>query len=162
MARRAKGRRFRRLLGQRDFLPSEEIGRSIRLSKNFEPRTEDATTASTLLFFEQVIRDEEGAAKLSRLRKILSLLLQLLFVALLSLALSRPYLSRNAGEARRVVVFVDVSASMMVAEEDGTRLEHARSQARNVFRGMSTNDTAMLVAKPRAAKSSIVSIHRID
>ena len=52
MARRAKRRGFRRLLGQRDFLPSEEIGRSIELSKNFDPQAEDATTASTLLFFE--------------------------------------------------------------------------------------------------------------
>lgn len=110
---------------------------------------------STLLFFEQVIRDEEGAAKLSRLRKILSLLLQLLFVALLTLALSRPYLSQNSGEARRVVVFVDVSASMMVAEAGGSRLELARTLARNVFRGMSTNDVGMLVEAGPAPRVAV-------
>ena len=107
---------------------------------------------STLLFFEEVIRDEDGAATLARLRKVLSLLLQLLFVGLLAFALSRPYHSEHSGAARRLVVLVDVSASMMVEERGASRLEHARARARGVFLGMSSSDSGMLISVGREAR----------
>lgn len=101
---------------------------------------------STLMFWDLILRDEQSVTSLTRLRKLLSLLLQLLFITLLALALARPMFSKDMLGARRIVVLLDASASMHVQEEDGTRFEAAARLARGVIRGMSLGDTAMLVA----------------
>ena len=101
---------------------------------------------STLMFWDQILRDEQSVTSLTRLRKLLSLLLQLLFITLLALALARPMFTKDMLGARRIVVLLDASASMHVQEEDGTRFESATRLARDVIRGMSLGDTAMLVA----------------
>ena len=66
-------------------------------------------TVSTLLFWDDILRDEHRVASVTRLRKLLSLLLQLLVLLLLILALARPILASDAlgGGA---VILVDVSA----------------------------------------------------
>jgi len=101
---------------------------------------------STLMFWDQILRDEQSVTSLTRLRKLLSLLLQLLFITLLALALARPMFTKDMLGARRIVVLLDASASMHVQEEDGTRFNSAARLARGVIRGMSLGDTAMLVA----------------
>jgi len=101
---------------------------------------------STLLFWDKILRDEHRVTSLTRLRKLLSLLLQLLFVTLLTLAVARPVLSRDLLGTRRIVVLIDVSASMSVTEPDGTRFEHAKQLASEVVRSMVSGDSTMLVA----------------
>lgn len=100
---------------------------------------------ATLLFWDQILRDEHRVASITRLRKLLSLLLQLLVVSLLTLALARPLLSKDLLGARRVVIVIDTSASMSVLEDGGTRIEAARERAAAVVRGLSLGDTAMVV-----------------
>lgn len=106
---------------------------------------------STLLFWDQILRDEHRVTSLTRLRKLLSLLLQLLFVTLLTLALARPVLSKNVLGARRIVVLLDTSASMTAMEAGGTRFARAKALARDVIRGMSPGDTLMLAAVSNGA-----------
>lgn len=100
---------------------------------------------STLLFWEQVLRDEHAVTSYTRLRKYLSLLLQLLVIALLTLALARPLLSRDLPGQRRIVLILDTSASMHAEEEHGTRFDQALAQARAAVRGMGMGDELMLV-----------------
>src|SRR5690606_13663620 len=71
---------------------------------------------STLLFWDKVLRDEHSVTSMTRLRKLLSLLIQLLIIALLTLALARPTLSKDLLGARRVVILLDTSASMTTQE----------------------------------------------
>ncbi len=101
---------------------------------------------STLMFWDKILRDEQTVTSLTRLKKLLSLLLQLIFIALLTLALARPLFSGKWTGARRIVILVDASASMLVQESSGTRFELAHKKAADVVRGMSFGDTAMLVA----------------
>jgi hypothetical protein len=100
---------------------------------------------STLLFWDQILRDEQSVTSFTKLRKLLSLLLQLLFVTFLALALARPVFSKDLLGARRMVLFLDNSASMTVQEKDGTRFEQAKAKAEDIIRGMSLGDSLMLV-----------------
>lgn len=101
---------------------------------------------SSLLFWEKILREEHRTTSLTRLRKLLSLLLQLLFISLVTFAIARPLFSENMTGARRIVILLDVSASMSVREAAGTRFELAREAALDVARGMSIGDSAMIVA----------------
>ena len=100
----------------------------------------------TLLFWDKILRDEQTVTSLTRLKKLLSLLLQLLFILLLTLALARPILSEGLTGARRIVLLLDTSASMLVQEEAGTRFEAAKQHASDVVKGMAQGDTLMLVS----------------
>lgn len=109
---------------------------------------------STLLFWDKILRDEQTVTSITKLKKLLSLLLQLLFIALLTLALARPLISGKLTGTRRIVLFVDTSASMSVQEGNSSRFELAREKALGVIRGLSLEDTLMLVSV--AAASDIV------
>ena len=102
-------------------------------------------TVSTLLFWEEILRDEHSVTAVTKLRKLLSLLLQLLILLLLIGALSRPILAKDALGARRLVVLLDVSASMQTEEGNTTRFDQAMKKAHEVVDGMASGDTAMLV-----------------
>lgn len=101
---------------------------------------------STLMFWDQILRDEQSVTSITKLKKLLSLLLQLIFLTLLALALARPLLSGKLTGARRVVLFIDASASMLVQEGERTRFDFARDRARGVVRGLSMGDTCMAIA----------------
>ncbi len=105
---------------------------------------------STLMFWDRILRDEQSVTSLTRLRKLLSLFLQLLFVLLLAFALARPLWSGKLTGSRRVVILLDTSASMSVPEEGGTRFDLARKSALGVIRGLSMGDSAMLVTVAEA------------
>ncbi len=79
-----------------------------------------AATVSTLLFWERVLAEQPRRAFLGRLRRVLSLLLQLLLLAFLGLALARPEVAGifgrgNGGNDRAVVLVVDARAPMRAA-----------------------------------------------
>jgi hypothetical protein len=81
-----------------------------------------------------------------RLRRWLSLLLQLIFVALILLAAVdlRPATIDRAG--RTLLILVDRSASMSATDEEGTRLGRARAIARDLAGGLGAADRAMIVS----------------
>ena len=64
-----------------------------------------------------------------RLKRLLSLLLQLALLSVLLLALSDPRTDDAIEEGRSVVLIVDTSASMLATEDDGTtRFDRARER----------------------------------
>jgi hypothetical protein len=101
---------------------------------------------SNLLFWEKVLRDEHTITSFARLRKLLSLLLQLLIVGFLVLAISRPLFATDLLGARRIVLILDTSASMSAMENGGTRFEQAKVRAEGVIRAMGLGDNLMLIA----------------
>jgi len=107
---------------------------------------------SSLLFWDQVLRDEQTVASFTKLRRLRSLLLHLLILSLIAFALSRPIFGVDALSARRVVLLLDTSASMTVQEEEATRFDTALDLARDVIGGMSFGDTMMLVSVNETAE----------
>lgn len=87
---------------------------------------------STLMFWEELFRERQTTSLFQRLKHLLSLLLQLLFLALLVLSIARPQFAFITKSARQLVLIVDQSASMNAVEDgtDGrTRLEVAKESA---------------------------------
>ena len=101
---------------------------------------------ATLLFWDKILKDEQTVTSLTRLKKILSLLLQLIFISLLTFALARPLVSDGLSGARRIVMYLDTSASMLTQEGEQARFEEAKTKALDLIKGMAQGDTMMVVS----------------
>jgi hypothetical protein len=109
-------------------------------------RRREVDISSTLLW-KKAIQDLQVNAPFQKLRRNLLLFLQLLLLALLCLALSRPVSNYTRGAGATNVILIDRSASMSAKEEDGkTRLEVAKKKAKELIDSMGRNSTAMVIA----------------
>jgi hypothetical protein len=96
--------------------------------------------------WERILRDKEATSLFSKLKRLLSLLLQLALLALLVLALGDPRAAESLIRGRTVVVLVDASASMQATDVAPTRLAAARDEVKKIVRGLGGADR-MLVAQ---------------
>jgi hypothetical protein len=81
-----------------------------------------------------------------RLRRWLSLALQLAVFALILLAAADPQRGSAGGAGRTVVLLVDRSASMSATDEPGTRLGAARAKVRALLAGLGARDRALVAS----------------
>ncbi len=122
--------------------------------------------------WQKILRDKEATTLFSQLKRLLSLLLQLVLLALMLLALGDPRPAVNKNVGRHVIVLIDASASMKAvdvpqpaadqtaAATEGkddkkkkklkTRLDVGKEKIREVVRGLSGTDR-MLIAQMDAA-----------
>lgn len=108
-------------------------------------RREERVVSSTFLW-EQVLQDNEANTPWQRLRRNWLLLLQLLILALLVMALARPFVTVPAVATGQSVLLLDASASMTTLEPDGrTRFAHAQSAALDIISTLGENDTLTLI-----------------
>jgi hypothetical protein len=96
--------------------------------------------------WERILRDKEATSLFSKLKRLLSLLLQLALLALLVLALGDPRAAESLIRGRTVVVLVDASASMQATDVAPTRLAAAKDEVKKIVRGLGGADR-MLVAQ---------------
>jgi hypothetical protein len=96
--------------------------------------------------WERILRDKEATTLFSKLKRLLSLFLQLALLALLVLALGDPRAAETLIKGRTVVVLVDASASMQATDVAPSRLAAARDEVRKMIRGLGGADR-MLVAQ---------------
>jgi von Willebrand factor type A domain/Aerotolerance regulator N-terminal len=94
--------------------------------------------------WRRVVRNTESTALWKKLRRLISLLVQLTVLALLLFAIGDPRLAAGT-RGRTVVIVVDASASMQSTDAKPTRMEAAKEEARKLVRGLGGDDTAMLV-----------------
>jgi len=97
--------------------------------------------------WERILKDKEATSLFSRLKRLLSLLVQLLILAALVLALGDPRTAVEVVKGRTLVVLVDTSASMKAKDGDGgkTRLDTAKDELKKLVKGLGASDR-MLVA----------------
>ena len=121
----------------------------LRLRRRREP-------VSTLMFWEQVFREKQTTSLFQKLKHLLSLLLQLLFLALLALAIARPQFAFITKSARRIILIIDNSASMNAVESSDeaegtvrdasdTRLDSAKQRALRMVEGLRFLDDMMVI-----------------
>src|SRR5437764_9301841 len=67
---------------------------------------------STVIFWRQIFDEKKPRSLWQRLRHLISLLVQIVLLALLVAALTEPFFSWEALNARRVILILDNSASM--------------------------------------------------
>jgi hypothetical protein len=99
---------------------------------------------STLLW-QKFLADTQASAPFQRLRHNWLLLLQLLLLALVVLALMRPFLTGNARETNLRVVILDGSASMQATDEKPSRFEKARTEALKWVDGLREGEQMMVL-----------------
>ncbi len=107
-------------------------------------RRRDVLVSSTLLW-QRLLRDREANRPWQRLRANLLLLLQLLALALLTLALARPFVPTRAIVSGNVVILLDASASMQATDIAPNRFEAARRVVRQMLAGLGADDAATLI-----------------
>ncbi|HWP05089.1 MAG TPA: VWA domain-containing protein [Polyangiaceae bacterium] len=95
--------------------------------------------------WHSVLGDRDASRLFSRLRRWISLLLQLVLLALLAFALGDPRPTGSLGNGRNVVLLIDASASMQATDEKPTRLEAAKAKARELVQGLGGSDRALVV-----------------
>jgi hypothetical protein len=95
--------------------------------------------------WDSVLRDKQATELFSKLRRMLSLLLQLALLALMVLALGDPRPKEDLREGRHLVLLVDASASMKAVDVKPTRLAAAKAEAEKIVRGLGAGDRAIVV-----------------
>ena len=98
------------------------------------------------VLWERILRDKEATSLFSKLKRLLSLLLQLALLALLVLALGDPRAAASLVRGRTIVVLLDASASMQATDVAPNRFVAARDEVRKMIQGLGGADR-MLVAQ---------------
>ena len=97
--------------------------------------------------WERVIQERESTSLFRRLKRLLSLLAQLLLLFLITAALGDPRLSSEVLQGRNIILLLDASASMKATDEAaGTRLAAARLKARELVHSKGGADLVMVVS----------------
>lgn len=129
-------------------------------------RRRDVLVSSTLLW-QRLLRDREANAPWQRLRRNLLMLLQLLILALLTLALARPFVPTRTVVSGSVIVLLDASASMQARDAEPSRFDVARRAVQEIVAGLGAGDVATLIAvgpQPQvlaSATSDRALLHRV-
>lgn len=113
-------------------------------------RRRDFEVGSTYLW-THLLRDLAAHEPWQKLHWSVLLTAQLLAVALLVLAVARPFYSAQAAEAIHAIILLDGSASMQMTDVYPNRFEAARQEARRVLRELpddSLGTVIVLKAKP--------------
>lgn len=106
-----------------------------------------AVTVPYLRLWQELVTETRARSLFQRLKRLLSLLLQLLILAALVFALARPSFEVGASEREHIVVVLDASASMQTHEEGGkSRFDLALERAREMVEKRSVEDEMMIVA----------------
>ena len=108
---------------------------------------------STLMFWEQLFKERQTTSLFQRLKHLLSLLLQLLFLALLVFAVARPQFAFITKSARQLILIIDHSASMNAVfnldpdnPSSESRLDSAKQQALEMVKGLRFMDEMSVIS----------------
>lgn len=100
---------------------------------------------SSILLWEQLLRDRQANTPWQRLKRNLLLLIQLLILACLVLALSRPAITVPAVASGPIIVLLDASASMNATDISPSRFEAARDYAHTLITDLDEHDQMTLI-----------------
>jgi hypothetical protein len=97
--------------------------------------------------WQKVLQTRQATSLWDKLKRLVSLLVQLLLLALVLLALGNPRRQDENDAARAVVLLLDTSASMATDDEQGgrTRIQEAQRQAEALLQTLTPRDEVMLV-----------------
>ncbi len=107
---------------------------------------------ATTIFWQQVFDEKVPRSFWQKLRHLLSLLAQLLFLLFLVGSLAQPLLPWESAEARRVVVILDNSASMNATDIVPNRLSVAKEKAAAALSSLRHFDEAAVLTAGTTAQ----------
>ena len=101
---------------------------------------------STIMFWREIFEETQPRSIWQKLRHLLSLLIQLAFLALIVFALAEPIFRWEIREARRIVLVIDNSASMNAVDVAPNRLAKAKEAAREIIEGLRSRDELAILS----------------
>lgn len=107
-------------------------------------RTEQVV--SSVYLWRRMVRDVEANAPWQRLQRNPLMFLQLLFLAVLILVLAQPFTWTEGASGQAVILIVDHSASMSARDAVPSRIEAAKSQARQLVDSMPDDARVTVIA----------------
>jgi Ca-activated chloride channel homolog len=112
-----------------------------------------STPVSSLLFWEEALRERSASVRLRRLLGSLVLILQIVAVAVLATALAGPRLSVPglAGSGGTILV-LDATASMQTREGSSTRFDIARARGQDIVTGLRRGSRMAVILAARAPR----------
>jgi len=102
-------------------------------------------TVSSVLLWERLVADLQANAPFQKLKRSLLLLLQLLALAVMVIALARPFVHAPGLEGQSIVLIMDASASMKATDVSGTRFGEAQRIARRAVDDLGRDDTMTVI-----------------
>ena len=112
---------------------------------------------SSSLLWQKFLAETQASAPFQRLRHNWLLILQIIMLALIVFALTRPYFSGERKQGGLFVAIIDASASMQATDVEPTRFEAAREEARDLVGSMKDHDQMIILrasANTRVMQSS--------
>jgi len=100
---------------------------------------------SSTLLWQKFLAETQANAPFQKLRHNWLLILQLLLLALVVLALARPFLGGTSKPTRIKVLILDASASMQATDEKPSRFEKARAEALKLVDGLRDGERMMVL-----------------
>jgi len=100
---------------------------------------------SSTLLWQKFLAETQASAPFQRLRHNWLLVLQLVLLALVILALARPYFATNVKGGRLLVEILDASASMQSTDETPSRFERARAEAQALVDSLHDTDQMVVL-----------------
>ncbi len=108
-------------------------------------------TVSSLVLWQQVLRDMQARTPWQKLRKNLLMFLQILAALLIVLALSGLALQLIQGDKKSVILVIDTSLSMSSTDVQPTRLEAAKKDALEYVKDLPKDSRVTIVTLGRNA-----------
>ena len=99
---------------------------------------------SAFFLWERLFDQKRSTSLFQKLRDLLSLLLMLLAFIAIVLALTAPVF--NNDQRKDLFIIIDNSASMSAKDRNGTRLDEARSLAKDIIRSLNHNQRAAVAS----------------
>ena len=107
---------------------------------------------TSLLFWQEALKERNSRATFARLIKNLPLLLQILIVLLAALALAEPTWTHLSTQTGNMILVIDTSASMQTRVGSGTRFDLAREKAFELIEQRDPQQKILIVEAGRRAE----------
>lgn len=114
----------------------------------------------SIYLWRKMVRDVEANAPWQRLRPNLLMILQLLFLIVLILALARPFSWSEGASGQATILILDTSASMAATDVSPSRLESARTRARQLIDDLP--DTARVTVIEAGSEARVLLASSLD
>lgn len=112
----------------------------------FRKQYDKQLVPSTILWV-QVMREWQATKWWRKLQRHLLLYLQLLTLAFLMFALTRPYIGHHEFSGEHIVIVFDTSASMMTKEQEKSRLQLAKEKVNEMIDQLDNQKMTLILAQ---------------
>lgn len=108
----------------------------------------------SVMLWQNAVADIQANAPFQKLKKSLLLILQLAALALLVLAVARPFVRARGASENRIAVILDTSASMESTDVRPSRIDDAKAKALDIVKRMGPGDTMLVISA--GAKTQVI------